>query len=398
MRRREGNLNIGKTRKHLTWLGGTLVLLAVTGSFGVSVMNSSKAPIEESAETPKRTAYAIPGVQDSKPVGARRSTAGKASTHTSLKSIRTEQPRARIMANSGRHSERKREQPDNLAMPEWEKIILPGGMLRDDVNEKGMFGSNGIADFVDLYNGVEAEFIQETLSNGVATDMSALLIGANLSDEVLFNGAVRAEHDLGNAYLLATIGTDEHLRLYAGVERLITDAGTFIEIEFNQNKVNLGGGAPWQINGNRIEGDVLVRMIFSNRMLQSVQLEQWQQDGYNFIDTSAGISGNGCLEMNMFMYCVGPPPIRHPEEGFETWDDEDNPVVPVLADDFVEVGIDVDLLLGPQAKFTSVLFRTPEDIAMNNFRIFEPVSLSGGPLGTVARPMGYPNSGQDDRL
>ncbi len=104
------------------------------------------------------------------------------------------------------------EREDKLSMPEWEKIINPGGTLKDDVNAHGMFGSNGIPDYIDLYRGVEAEFIQENISDGVATDMSALLTGARLTDEVLYNGAVRREHDLGNAYVLATIGADNHLR------------------------------------------------------------------------------------------------------------------------------------------------------------------------------------------
>lgn len=120
-------------------------------------------------------------------------------------------------------------------------------------------------------------------------------------------------------------------------------------------------------------------MIFSNRILQSVQLEQWQKNGFRFVNTGAGISGDTCLEMRKFMYCVGPPPIRHPEDGSEAWDEDGKPLDPILADDFVEVGIDVDLLVGQRAKFTSVLFRTPEDIVMNNFRVFEPLAHIGEP-------------------
>ena len=274
------------------------------------------------------------------------------------------------------------EQKDKLSMPEWDKIVNPGGTLKDDVNEYGMFGSNGIPDFVDLYDGVEAEFIQENISDGIATDMSALLIGPKLADEVLYNGPVRREHDLGNAYVLATIGADTHLRLYAGVERIITEEGTFIEFEFNQNKVHLSSGSPWPIIGERKDGDLLVRMIFSNRTLQSVQFEQWQQGSFNFINTGAGISGDSCLQQRAFMYCVGTPPIQHPVEGFEVWDEDNNILEPVLANDFVEVGIDVELLVGPQVDFTSVLFRTPEDIAMNNFRVFQRMAQLDDPYAT----------------
>ena len=272
------------------------------------------------------------------------------------------------------------EREDKLSMPEWDKIINPGGTLKDDVNASGMHGSNGIPDYMDLYRGVDADFIQENISDGVATDMSALLPGPRLQDEVLYNGAVRREHDLGNAYVLATIGADNHLRLYAGVERLLSDAVTYIEIEFNQNPVRLGGGSPWPIIGARMEGDLLVRMVFANQALQSVGLEQWHQGGFSILKTGAGIAGESCLRKREYMYCSGNPPIRHPEQGFEVWDEDYNALDPTPPDNFVEVGVDVDLLVGPQAEITSVLFRTPEDIAMNKFRIFEKLALLDEPL------------------
>jgi hypothetical protein len=232
--------------------------------------------------------------------------------------------RALITASIERRRDNGPEQKDELRMPEWDRIILPGGMLRDDVDADGMFGSNGLPDFIDLYGGVEAEFIQENISYGVATDMSALLIGSRISDEVVYNGAVRAEHDLGNAYVLAAIGADNHLRLYAGVERLITEAGTYIEFEFNQNRIHLSSGAPWPLHGERSEGDLLVRMVFSDRVMQSMQLEQWQQGGYRFLDTGGGITGDNCRSTRQFMYCVGKPPIAHPPDDFEVWGEDDN--------------------------------------------------------------------------
>lgn len=270
------------------------------------------------------------------------------------------------------------ESKDKLSMPEWEKITNPGGTLKDDVNDEGLYGSNGIPDYIDLYRGVDADFIQDHISNGIATDMSALLPGPRLEDEVLYNGAVRPEHDLGNGYVLATIGTDNHLRLYAGIERLVSDAITFIEFEFNQNPVRIGSGSPWPLIGNRVDGDLLVRMIFANRTLQSVELEQWRQGGFNVVKTGEGIAGESCRHKRDFMYCTGLPPIQHPLDGFEVWDEDYNPLVPTLADNFVEVGIDIDMLLGPWADINSVLFRTPEDIAMNNFRVFEKLAQLDG--------------------
>jgi hypothetical protein len=270
------------------------------------------------------------------------------------------------------------EHKDKLSMPEWEKITNPGGTFKDDVNANGMYGSNGIPDYIDLYSGVDADFIQDNISNGVATDMSALLPGSRIEDEILYNGAVRPEHDLGNGYVLATIGADNHLRLYAGIERLVSDDITFIEFEFNQNPVRIGSGSPWPLIGNRVDGDLLVRMVFANRALQFVELEQWRESGFMVVKTGNGIAGDSCQHNRDFMYCTGRPPIQHPSDGFEVWDEDYNPLDPTPADNFVEVGIDIDLLLGPQADITSVLFRTPEDIAMNNFRVFKKLAQLDG--------------------
>jgi len=383
-------VNARTNKKSLAFWAGVVVLLVAGGFLGGSLIKPMKSPSPNSlASGPSHSdqkQQAQPGADS---LRWTEQVAGSRSAHRSVAGSRGtsgNSPRSSAHPHStnfygtfNRRTDQYREQQDRLAMPEWEKIFTPGGDLRDDVNDKGMTGSNGIPDYSDLYGGIDAEFIQETLSNGVATDMSALVSGPNLSDEVLFNGAVRPEHDLGNAYVMATIGLDEHLRLYAGVERLITDAGTYIEFEFNKNPVNLRPGAPWPIDGKREEGDLLVRMIFSNRTLQSVQLEQWHKDGFKFLDTGPGISGDSCMERRKFMYCAGLPPIQHPEEGFETWDDQGNRVDSVQADDFVEVGIDVDLLIGSHTNLTSVLFRTPEDIAMNNFNVFEPLAQRSEP-------------------
>lgn len=366
------------TIKTRIWQGGALLLLIVLSATLVDTFRGLPGedpvsdPSTESASHAKRVSI---GGHRSAPgsTGGPDSAAGQP-RKPSAESMKADQKK-HILASLRRRNELTPGLEDKLSMPEWEKIINPGGTLKDEVDADGMFGSNGLPDFIDLYHGVEAEFIQENISNGVATDMSALLIGSKLEDEVLYNGAVRAEHDLGNAYVLATVGEDGHLRIYAGVERLITSVGTFIEFEFNQNRVHLSSGSPWPLNGERRDGDVLVRMIFSDRVLQSVQLEQWQQGAFRFLDTGGGISGESCMEMKALMYCVGVPPIQHPEEGFEVWDEDNNSMDPVLADDFVEIGIDVDLLAGPQSDITSVLFRTPEDIALNSFQVFERLAL-----------------------
>jgi len=371
--------SVMNTKRYWPWLGGILLLVVSAGVIDVSLHSGpagatgepDAAPeVAQASQAANGHARSIPAGQTGKPSANKNS--GLAGSDGPAKFDTRKQTKLVYDSLVRRFDENSaREREDKLSMPDWDKIINPNGFFKDDVNADGMFGSNGIPDFIDLYNGVDADFIQDNISNGIATDMSALLPGPRLQDEVLYNGAVRREHDLGNGYVLATIGADNHLRLYAGVERLVSDAVTYIEIEFNQNPVRLGGGAPWPVIGKRVEGDLLVRMAFANQALQSVGLEQWQGGGFKVLKTGAGITGDRCLQQKEFMYCTGHPPIRHSAQGFEVWDENYTPLDPTPPDSFVEVGIDIDLLVGPQVDITSVLFRTPEDIAMNNFRVFE---------------------------
>ncbi|MFC1719939.1 hypothetical protein ACFL00_02215 [Pseudomonadota bacterium] len=370
-------------------IGLGLLFLVIAGLLVVSAINflppntlagatSEPSLISDREPGGGRLGYTIPN----SPGGTANSSRNQSSDpgrNTVIKTFNHEAQKAEIVASLNRRANEpgKRVLKDKLEMPEWDKIFVPGGDFRDDVNEKGMIGSNGLPDFMDLYDGLAAAFEQENISNGVATDMSALLIGRDLKDEVLYNGAVRAEHDLGNAYLLASISSiDGHLRLYAGVERLVSDAGTFIEFEFNQNRVGLSSGSPWPLVGERKNGDLLARLVFSDRVLQSLELDQWDQGAFRFVATSSGLSGNSCAQTTGFMYCVGPPPMQHPEKGFEVWDENYQTLEPTYADDFAEVGIDVDLLIGSQVDISSVLFRTPEDIVLGSFKVFERLAQS----------------------
>jgi hypothetical protein len=358
----KASLSTGNKRKYWSWIGGAFLLVLITGSIGVLVTKTAMeqsgeeatATTPELAQTQGRDGYGVPVGQPGRSNAGRNpvNQAGQSAKQTS--DSKSSKQRTRIVSSGSRNGKDEQLRPDKLLMPEWEKIFNPGGTLKDDVNKNGRTGSNGVPDFMELGAG-------------------------DISDEVIYNGAVRAAHDLGNAYVIATKGTDEHLRLYVGVERLITEDGTYIEFEFNQNPVQISAGNPWPLVGERSEGDLIVRMIFSNRILQSVEIEEWQQGGFQFVETGAGVSGNSCFQQPAFMYCVGPPPIWHPDEGFEVWDENYNRLPPTHPDDFVELGIDIDLLVGPGVDFAGVLLRTPEDIALNSFRVFEPLAQSGGP-------------------
>lgn len=257
---------------------------------------------------------------------------------------------------------------DRLQMPDWSRIFDPGGSLKDETNRHRARRSNGIPDHVDLYSGLRADFIQDNLSNGIATDMSALLVSGRLDQEVLYNGAVSPAHDLGNIYFLVARGVSGDLRYFLAIERLFTPADSWIEIEFNQQPVLLGAGTGWwPLLGERKDGDLLVRLALAGGRLSEVEIETWQGGAYTMLDQFNGSPGKGCRGSDHFIYCGGTPPIDHSGPGFELWDTQFRPVAPIRPNDFLQVGLEPARLIGPDTIFGGVLVRTPEDIALNGF-------------------------------
>ena len=264
-------------------------------------------------------------------------------------------------------------QAGSLELPAWDQIFSPGGALVDHFDAYGGKRANGIPDHVDLFGGIEAEFVHDNLSNGVATDMTALLPSASLSQQVVFNGEVRSAHDLGNVYLLKSRSPEGSLQVFAGVERLLVLDSTFIEFEFNQQPVSFGPGAPWTLNGHRSDGDLLVRMDFSRGNLSSVEVRQWAGDQFTTLQSRRGGAG-GCQGDAALVYCVSAPPMEVSGGGFEVWDAEFQLVERAIANDFVELGIDLGQFAGDKARISSVQVRTPEDLALNTFGRREPSS------------------------
>lgn len=264
----------------------------------------------------------------------------------------------------------KKKNSERLAMPDWEKIFNPNGTLKDVVNHTGNTTVNGVPDYIDIYDGVYAEFILEEFSNGVATDMSALLPAAKISEEVIYRGEVSAAHDLGHVYFMRSMGKDDHARMYVGIERLSVPVDSFIEIEFNQLPVRVGSGNPWwQLNGERKDGDLLARVNLARGQPSFVEFEEWQGSAYALLDTYNGSPGHGCVRQPAFMYCVGVPPIEHPTQGFESWDSKFQLVEIIPPDNFLQLGVDLKRLLGFNRNFSGILIRTPEDIVVKSFRV-----------------------------
>jgi hypothetical protein len=277
---------------------------------------------------------------------------------------------SRIVANSrGRAESTRPVKDDDLAMPVWHKIFNPDGSAIDVVGRKGKAGTNGVPDYLELYQAFDAGYMEEVISNGIATDMSALLMARDVSDEVLYNGAVSAAHDLGNAFYLLTVAPSGSLRLYFGVERLRSDLPTFIEFELNQNRIHVTSGTPWwNIQGSRRDGDLLVRFNLMAGNLASVELAEWRNGGYFIFESDIQGLGQGCRDRFSYIYCVGPPPLDRSNQSIEVWDKDYVPVEATLADSFVELGLDVDRLLGSGSEFSGLYIRTPEDVVLTSFR------------------------------
>ncbi len=275
-----------------------------------------------------------------------------------------------VLTNSvSTNKTRKKEKDDDLSMPEWNKIIRPDGSAIDLVGPKGKGSSDGIPDYLQLYRAFEAGYIEEILSNGVATDMSALLVSRDVSDEVLYNGAVSTDHDLGNAFYLLTLSSSGSLRLYTGVERLRGKLPTFIEFELNQGQIRLGPGIPWwDIQGSRTEGDLLVRFNLIAGNLTSVELAIWREDRFLVFESDTQGLAGGCVDKFSYLYCIGTPPLDRSNQFIEVWDDEFVPVEATFADSFVELGLDLGRLIGSGAEFSGLYIRTPEDVALTTFQ------------------------------
>ncbi len=46
-----------------------------------------------------------------------------------------------------------------LLLPDWAAVFNADGSLKDEVDEAGAPGANGVPDYVDLYHGLDAVFV-----------------------------------------------------------------------------------------------------------------------------------------------------------------------------------------------------------------------------------------------
>jgi hypothetical protein len=249
--------------------------------------------------------------------------------------------------------------------PDWDDIFSVGGLLRDDYpyDFSGEPAGNGIPDFVDLYAGEAAVFMEDDVSLGGAIDTTAF----SYADGVVLNAAVAPEHDLGNSYVYAAFDSLGNLVIYAGTERLAA-GDSFVEFELNQAHIRLGHGPPWAVTGDRVAGDLLVRVTFAGGYLNSVSISRWVE-----IDPASGASGfveiesligEGCNFSETLCITGNAGEIDGGSwRNFDTVGDGEV----ISANRFVEFGIAADAVLGSRPDYTSIQVRSPQDIAFGYF-------------------------------
>jgi hypothetical protein len=264
------------------------------------------------------------------------------------------------------------------SLPNWAAVFGSDGSLLDQVDADGDPGSNGIPDYKDLYGGIDAVFIDDNISDSLATDMTVRNGEAALADEVVFNGTIDAPHDIGNTHIMAKRDQWGDLELYAGVELLSSatvPADSYVDIEFNQGVVRVRSGIPWPIYGDRLAGDLLVRMNYTGGALSSVDFKSWDGSAYQVLNSV--VITQTCQNALTYVICTGAPVLAYPAEGYDVWDIDGNPIPSVAPDGFAEVGIDVAGLLGASRDFASISIRTPNDIALSSFSAMDTASEGG---------------------
>ena len=222
----------------------------------------------------------------------------------------------------------------------------------------GIFDADGKV--INLEGGIDAFSINDKISNGVGLDMSTFPDRSNRM--LVDNGTVAREHDLGNGYAWVTRNAAGDLIVYAGVERLSGTADTYVEFELNQGVMQVHTGPPWPIHGSRQENDLLVRVNFKAGVIDSADFERWNGTSYQRLFTAGPDGCNG----SSYRYCAGAPPIVSTQD--EVWDASGTPVQVPQPDSFVEIGIDVNSLLGSSVEFTSLQAKTPQDVILDSFR------------------------------
>lgn len=271
--------------------------------------------------------------------------------------------------------------------PDWKDLFTTTGGLKDVIGPGGSAGANGIADFLD-YGGSAAAFIKDDTAAGGALDRSTFSGGGTSnknSDAISTNdctagfepdltgsacapwawdkGNVPAKDDLTNLYSYATIPSSgpfqDHLILYAGLEREDPSGTSHIDVEFFQNSVALAnadangncvvpaGASSCRFTGHRTNGDTILSMEFTQGgALGSVNVRVWVDNQYVLVAT---LGGTGCIGADGNPgddLCAFNNETTINGGGWPSFDNHGQTITSLQANAFTEVGVDITELFG----------------------------------------------------
>lgn len=238
---------------------------------------------------------------------------------------------------------------------------LPGPDWGDLFNADGTRNDN--------FNGDQLSvFISDDVSSGISIDETALAG----SDMLVDNAIVDPDQDIGNVYANLGFDSSGNLVLFGGAERLDYGDG-YLTFELNQGHIRIGHGGygrgePWQIDGKRAAGDVRVYLDFSNGSLIYMEVQEWVPNvitGSGTFQTVQSLNGEMCnadgtvcVVSNAGDIFAGP---------WSNIDPNGDPAI-ISAQRFLEFSVNVGALIGTNPDFTSILFRTSQDIAFGYFK------------------------------
>lgn len=229
---------------------------------------------------------------------------------------------------------------DDLVIPDWAAIF--------DANCGQLAAAAGYDDAVCM---------PENLSNGVAIDQSILT-----SENVVDNGTVAGDSDLGRAYALAKRDSAGNRVYYIGVERLNATSSGSVEVRLHQGKVQVREGVPWPIYGAAADGDVSIVLGYNTGALSSVDVSVWSGGGYQAVEGTAVLNCGGAP--GKVTACASVPPITGTQSDLH--DAAGNPVT-LAAGAFVGVGVNPAALTAGNAEYSSIQIRTSGDIVLGTF-------------------------------
>ena len=233
--------------------------------------------------------------------------------------------------------------------PDWGDLFNADRTLKDQYDEFGAPGSNGVPDFLDTWGAYRSRrdtaFIADDVSAGGGVDATVFV-----APGVVGSGTVAVGLDLGNAYAYTGFADLWNLNLYAGVERLSNADGTIV-FEFNRKILSVGSAG--EIVGQKSIDDLQVRVTLAGAtssvsalqwdivdaqtgthdwvLLETLSLDLLQQPG------QCNTNGTICTVCNVVSVGSG---------AWTTYDDTGNPTQALLPETFLELGINLTALLG----------------------------------------------------